>query len=94
MGQGLVGGPIRQLTLSLSKIVSLVQDDRGVAVIGGEDEDGGVGAKGAKCRTFGGAEVRLLRESGGEFGVGNVSKDVGNVTYNRVVRGVRQNWEV
>jgi len=29
---------------------------------------------------FGGAEVRLLRESGGEFGVGNVSKDVGNVT--------------
>ena len=32
VGQGLVGGPIRQLTLSLGKIVSLVQDDRGVAL--------------------------------------------------------------
>ena len=29
----------------------------------------------------------MLRESGGEFGVGNVSQDVGNVTFNRVVRG-------
>ena len=34
-----------------------------------------------------GAEVWLLRESGGEFEVGNVSKDVGNVTFNRVIRG-------
>ena len=29
----------------------------------------------------------MLRESGGEFGVGNVNEDVGNVTSNRVVRG-------
>ena len=86
MGQGLVGGPIRQLTLSLGKIVSLVQDDCGVALIGGEDEDAGVGAKGAESRTFRGAEVWLLRESGGEFGVGNVGEDVGDVTFNRVVR--------
>ena len=42
MGQGLVGETIRQLTLSFGKIVSLVQDDRGVALIGGEDEDAGV----------------------------------------------------
>ena len=34
-----------------------------------------------------GAEVWLLRESGGEFGVGNVGEDVGDVTFNRVVRG-------
>ena len=45
MGQGLVGEPIGQLTLSLGKIVSLVQDDHGVAHIGVEDEDAGVGAK-------------------------------------------------
>ena len=38
---------------------------------------------------FRGAEIRLLRESGGQFGVGNVGKDVGNVTFNRVVRGSR-----
>ena len=29
----------------------------------------------------------MLRESGGKFGVGNVGEDVGNVTFNRVVRG-------
>ena len=40
----------------------------------------GVGAKGAESRTFGGAEVQLLRESGGEFRVGNVGEDVGDVT--------------
>ena len=91
MGQGLVGGPIGQLMLSLGKIISLVQDDRGVALIGRKDKDAGVGVKGAESRTFGGAEVGLLRESGAEFGVGNVGEDVGNVTFNR---GVRQNWEV
>ena len=84
---GVVGGTIGQLMLSLGKIVSLVQDDRGVALIGKEDEDAGVSAKGVESRTFRGAEVRLLRESGGEFGVGNVGEDVGNVTFNRVVRG-------
>ena len=29
----------------------------------------------------------MLRESGGEFGVRNVGKVVGNVTFNRAVRG-------
>ena len=33
--------------------------------------------KGTESRTFRGAEIRLLRESGGQFGVGNVGKDVG-----------------
>ena len=69
--------------LSLGKIS---QDDRGVALIGREDKDAGISAKGADSRTFRGAEIRLLRESGGEFGVGNVGEDVGNVTFNWVVR--------
>ena len=34
-----------------------------------------------------------LMESDGEFGVGNVGEDVGNVTFNRVVRGVWWNLE-
>ena len=45
-------GPIGQLTLSLGKIVSLVQDDRGVALIGRKDKDAGTVAKGVESRTF------------------------------------------
>ena len=38
-----------------------------------------------------------LRESGGEFGVGNVSKNVGNVIFNRMIVSSKEqggiNWE-
>ena len=47
-----VGGPIRQLTVGLGKVVILVQDDSRVALIGGEDEDVGVGAERAERRFF------------------------------------------
>ena len=40
-----------------------------------------------ESRTFRGAEVGLLWESSGEFGVGNVGEVVGIVTFDRVVRG-------
>ena len=42
---GLVDGLIRQLAFSLSKIVTLVQDDRGAAHMGREDEDIGIGGE-------------------------------------------------
>ena len=83
MGYGLVDGPIGQLALSLGKIVTLIQDDCGAAIIGREDKDVGIGAYGAVSRTFRVAGVWLLRESGG---VGIVGEDVGNVTFDWVVR--------
>ena len=50
--EGFVGGPIRQLTVGLGKVVILVQDDSRFALIGGESEDVGVGAERAECRFF------------------------------------------
>ena len=47
-----VGGPIRQLTVGLGKVVILVQGDSRIALIGGENEDVGVGAERAECRCF------------------------------------------
>ena len=47
---GFVGGPIRQLTFGFDKVVILVQDDSHIALIGGENEDVGVGAERAECR--------------------------------------------
>ena len=55
--KGLIGGPIRQLTVGLSKEIILVQDDSRIALIGGENEDVGVGAERAKCRFFRFGEV-------------------------------------
>ena len=37
---------------------------------------------------FRGAEVWLLWESGGDFGVEKFDEDVGNVTFDRAVRGI------
>ena len=71
--KGLVGGPIRQLTVSLSKVIILVQDDSHVALIGGENNDVGVGAERAKCRFFRFGEVGLLWEGGWKFGIRDVS---------------------
>ena len=50
--RGFVGGPIRQLMVSLGNVVILVQDDSRIALIGGENEDVGVGAERAECRFF------------------------------------------
>ena len=43
--KGLVGGPIRPLTVGLGKVIIPVQDDSRVALMGGKNEDVGVGAK-------------------------------------------------
>ena len=50
--KGLVGGPIRQLTVGLGKVMILVQDDSCIALIGGENEDVGIGAERAKSHAF------------------------------------------
>ena len=42
---GLVGGLIRQLTVSLGKVIILVQDNSRIALITGENDDVGVGAE-------------------------------------------------
>ena len=47
--KGFVGGPIRQLTVGLGKVVILVRDNSRIALIGGENEDVGVGAERAEC---------------------------------------------
>ena len=60
--KGLIGGPMRLLTVSLNKVIITVQDDSRVALIGGENKDVGVGVERAKCRFFGFGEVGLLRE--------------------------------
>jgi hypothetical protein len=42
-------------------------------------------------------EGRLLWEYGGEFGIGNVGKVVGNIVFNWVIGegdGVHESWEV
>ena len=70
---GLVGGPIRQLTVSLGKVVILVQDDSSVALIGRENKDVGVGAERAESRFFGFGEVGSLWEGGRKFGIRDVS---------------------
>ena len=67
--KGLVGGPIRQLTVGLGKVIILVHDDSHVALIGGENEDVGVGAERAKCRFFGIGEVGFV--VGGWFEIWN-----------------------
>ena len=43
------------------------------------------------------AEVRLLCECDGEFGVGGVGNDIGNIAFNWMIKGesgVQKNWEV
>ena len=50
-------------------------------------KDAGIGAKGVESRTFRGAEVWFLREGGGEFGVGNVGKDVGKCNIEQGCQG-------
>ena len=63
VGVGGVGSkPIRELTVGLGKVIILVQDDSHVALIGGENEDVGVGVERAKGRFFGFGEVELLWE--------------------------------
>ena len=71
--KGLVGGPVRQLTVGLSKVIILVQDDSHIAPIGGENENVGVGVERAKCRFFGFEEVGLLWEGGWKFGIRDLS---------------------
>ena len=71
--KGLIGGPIRQLTIGLGKVIILVQEDGHAALIGGENKGVGVGAERAKCRYFGFGEVRLLWEGGFKFGIRDVS---------------------
>ena len=71
--KGLVGGPIRQLMVGLGKVIILVQDDSHVALIGGENEDVGIGAERAKCRFFGFGEVGLLWEGSWKFGIRDVN---------------------
>ena len=70
--KGFVGGPIRQLTVSLGMVVILVQDDSRIVHIGGENEDIGVGAEGAECSFFRFGEVGSLWKGGGKFGIGDV----------------------
>ena len=70
--KGLVGGPIRQLTVGLGKVIILVLDDSRVTLIGGENEDGGVGAERAKCRFFRFGEVGVLWEGSWKFGIRDV----------------------
>ena len=41
----MIGGPIRQLMVSLGKVLILVQDDSPVALISGENKDIGDGAE-------------------------------------------------
>ena len=67
--KGLVGGLIRQLTVGLGKVNILVLDDSRVALIGGENEDVGVGVERAKCRFFRFGEVGVLWEGGWKFGM-------------------------
>ena len=69
-GQWLVDGTINQLVVSLSKIITPVEDHHGATLIGGEDNDirigttliGSedndirIGAQGVKSRTFSGAD--------------------------------------
>ena len=62
--------------ISLGKIIKSVEDDCGAALISKQDKDTKVGAQVAESRLFRGAEVRLLWECG----IGNVDKDVRNVT--------------
>ena len=69
---GLVGGPITQLMVGLSKVIILVQDDSRIALIGGENDDFGVGAERVKCRLFGLGEVGSLWKGGGKFGIRDV----------------------
>ena len=71
--KGLVGGPIRQLTVSLGKVIILVQDDSHVALIGGEKEDVGIGAERTKCRFFRFGEIGFLWEGSWKFGTRDVS---------------------
>ena len=62
--KGVVIGPITQLMVDLGKVMTLVQDNSRVALIGRENEDVGVGAERAKCIFLGFAEVGLLWEGG------------------------------
>ena len=55
--KGFVGGPIRQLTVGLGKVVILVQDDSCIVLISGENEDVGFGAERVECRFFRFGEV-------------------------------------
>ena len=71
--KGLIGGLIGQLTVGLSKVIILVQDNNRVALIGGESKDVGVSAERTKCRFFRFEEVRLLGEGGWKFGIRDVS---------------------
>ena len=82
MGQGLVGGLIEQLTLSLGKIVSLSRTTVELPLSAWRMRMLGLVRRERRAE-----RSEELRESGGEFMVGNVSKDVGNVMFNRVVRG-------
>ena len=68
-----VGGPIRQLTVGLNKVVILVQEDSRNAHIGGENEDVGVGAERVEYKFFRFGEVGSLWEGGGKFRVRDVS---------------------
>ena len=72
--KGLIGGLIRQLTVSLGKVIIFVQDDSHVALIGGENKDVGVGADRVKCRFFGFEEVGLLWEGCWKFGLRDVTE--------------------
>ena len=67
----LVGGPIRQLTVGLSKVI-IVQDESRVALISGENEDV-VGAERAKCRFLGFGEAGLLWDGGWKLGIRYIS---------------------
>ena len=75
--KGLIGGPFRQLTVSLSKDYS-----RGALIDGENKHDVGVGVERAKCRFFWIWRGQLLREGGRKFRIGDVGQDVGNATFN------------
>ena len=71
--KGLIAGLITQLTVSLGKVIIVVQDDSCVVLIGWENEDVGVGAERAKCRFFRFGEVGLLWAGGRKFRIRDVS---------------------